>query len=135
MTDISFSCFEQESRKTKKIIRKYFNFITILDINKVEHLELGFGVLTEPPDELKKFPRLWRLSFHDNKINRIDKLLELENLRHLNLWGNQLNHVNGLEKLTKLETLILQQNPNLTKTQIDNLQKALPNCNIIHDAK
>ena len=122
-------------KEVRRKLNKPKGQITILDINKVEHLELDFGVLTEPPDELKKFPRLWRLSFHDNKINRIDKLLELENLRHLNLWGNQLNHVNGLEKLTKLETLILQQNPNLTKTQIDNLQKALPNCNIIHDAK
>ena len=89
-------------KEVRRKLNKPKGQITILDINKVEHLELDFGVLTEPPDELKKFPRLWRLSFHDNKINRIDKLLELENLRHLNLWGNQLNHVNGLEKLTKL---------------------------------
>ena len=35
-----------------------------------------------------------------------------------------------LEKLTQLEDLYLGGNPNLTKAQIDELQKALPKCNI-----
>ena len=39
-----------------------------------------------------------------------------------------------LEKLTQLKTLYLTDNPDLTKAQIDQLKKALPNCNIIHNA-
>jgi hypothetical protein len=43
--------------------------------------------------------------------------------------------VKGLEKLTQLEKLILYVNPDLTKAQIDELQKALPKCKIIHNAE
>ena len=41
----------------------------------------------------------------------------------------------GLEKLTQLTRLSLQANPDLTKAQIEELQKALPKCEISHDAK
>ena len=34
----------------------------------------------------------------------------------------------GLEKLTKLDALWLTNNPDLTKAQIAELQKALPKC-------
>ena len=43
---------------------------------------------------------------------------------------NQLTDVKGLEKLTKLEGLGLNDNPALTKAQIDELKKALPKCKI-----
>jgi len=36
--------------------------------------------------------------------------------------------VKGLEKLTQLGSLILYNNPALTKAQITELQKALPKC-------
>jgi len=36
----------------------------------------------------------------------------------------------GLEKLPELLFLSLGNNPNLTKAQIDQLQKALPKCEI-----
>ena len=38
----------------------------------------------------------------------------------------------GLEKLTNLEFLNLEDNPDLTKAQIAELEKALPKCEIIH---
>jgi len=38
--------------------------------------------------------------------------------------------VKGLEKLTKLKGLSFIDNPDLTKAQIDELKKALPNCKI-----
>jgi hypothetical protein len=38
--------------------------------------------------------------------------------------------VKGLEKLTLLTVLMLQYNRDLTKAQIDQLQKALPKCKI-----
>ena len=42
----------------------------------------------------------------------------------------QLTDVKGLEKLTQLKELRLLFNPDLTKAQIDQLQKALPKCEI-----
>ena len=53
----------------------------------------------------------------------------------LSLSYNQLTDVKGLEKLTKLTRLYLQSNPDLTKTQIDQLQKALPKCQILSNPK
>jgi len=38
--------------------------------------------------------------------------------------------VKGLEKLTKLEELVLNDNPDLPKAQIAELKKALPKCDI-----
>ena len=55
---------------------------------------------------------------------------DLEKVRRLNLGGNQMTDVKGLEKLTKLTFLNLKNNPDLTQAQIDELQKALPNCEI-----
>ena len=48
-------------------------------------------------------------------------------LREFGLWGIILN---GLEKLTQLMLLKLSYNPDLTKAQIAELQKALPKCTI-----
>ena len=59
----------------------------------------------------------------------------LEKVTILILTNNQLTDVKGLEKLTKLERLGLKDNPVLTKAQIDELQKALPKCEIRHNAK
>jgi hypothetical protein len=43
--------------------------------------------------------------------------------------------VKGLEKLTKLTYLYLNDNPDLTEAQIAELQKALPKCVIDSNAK
>jgi len=43
--------------------------------------------------------------------------------------------VKGLENLTQLTTLVLNSNPDLTKAQIDELQKALPRCTIFSSPK
>jgi len=48
----------------------------------------------------------------------------------LSLSNNQLTSVKGLEKLTQLSYLNLSNNYALTKAQIDELRKALPNCEI-----
>jgi len=40
-----------------------------------------------------------------------------------------------MEKFTQLKDLYLYGNSKLTKTQIAELQKALPNCDIISNAK
>jgi len=43
--------------------------------------------------------------------------------------------VKGLEKLTQLKMLRLQDNPDLTKAKIAELQKALPKCKIESNPK
>ena len=48
--------------------------------------------------------------------------------------GNQLTDLKGLEKLTQLTELYLRSNPDLTKAQIAELQKALPKCKIHSNA-
>ena len=60
-------------------------------------------------------------------------LEKLTQLTYLDLSNNQLTDVKGLEKLTGLTELYLMDNPNLTKAQIDQLQKALPKCVIASD--
>jgi len=60
---------------------------------------------------------------------------DYEKVTDLSFQNNQLTDVKGLEKLTQLEKLILYVNPDLTKAQIEQLQKALPKCKITHDAK
>jgi len=40
-----------------------------------------------------------------------------------------------LAKLTQLKWLVLEDNPNLNKAEIEKLQKALPKCEITHNAK
>ena len=61
---------------------------------------------------------------------------DLEKVTMLDLGFNRLTSIpNGLEKLTQLTHLYLENNPDLTKAQIDELQKALPNCKIISNPK
>ena len=67
-----------------------------------------------------------------NQIRDISPLKELKQLTELDLSRNQITDVSALVKLTHLEKLSLLYNPNLIKAEIDNLQKALPNCKIAH---
>ena len=55
---------------------------------------------------------------------------DLMKVTSLFLDYNQLANVKGLKKLTKLGVLWLENNPDLTKAQIAELQKALPKCDI-----
>ncbi len=59
---------------------------------------------------------------------------DLEKVTKLYLHINKLTDVKGLEKLTQLEVLFLGDNPALTKAHIDELKKALPKCDIQHNA-
>ncbi len=76
------------------------------------------------------FKNLDKLNLGDNKLISVESLENLTQLTWLSLDKNRLTDLKGLEKLTKLEVLYLRDNPSLTKAQIDELQKALPNCRI-----
>jgi len=106
-----------------------------------EHLYdvIGLGFerkqLTEVPKGLEKLPSLIILTLAENQLTSVKGLENLTQLEHLILGNNQLTSVKGLENLTELKGLILYNNPDLTKAQIDELQKALPKCEIEHNAK
>ena len=65
-----------------------------------------------------------------NQLTDVKGLEKLTQLKTLDLHDNKLTNVKGLEKLTKLWSLNLTGNPDLSKAQIDELQKALPKCKI-----
>ena len=75
------------------------------------------------------------LNAHRNRISDLSPLAGLTNLRYLGLAKNQITDLSSLAGLKQLTYLTLRSNPKLTRAQIDQLQKALPNCEIIHDAK
>ncbi len=81
---------------------------------------------------LEKLTQLTELGLFGNKLTDVSGLEKLTRLTKLNLRNNQLTDVKGLEKLTQLTELGLHNNPDLTKAQIAELQKALPQCKILH---
>ena len=74
--------------------------------------------------------QVWVIYLNDRQLTDVKGLEKLTRLRELYLGGNQLTNVKGLEKLAKLRDLWIMSNPDLTKAQIDELQKALPKCKI-----
>ena len=89
--------------------------------------------------ELKKadLEEVTKLNLDGYQLTELPKNLEnLTQLKVLVLSKNQLTKLpKGLEKLTQLMSLNLKDNPDLTKAQIAELQKALPKCKISHNAK
>ena len=79
---------------------------------------------------METLTKLEELYIGKNQLTNVEGLEYLTELTSLDLYKNQLTSVKGLEKLTKLKELDLENNPDLTKAQIDELQKALPNCKI-----
>jgi len=89
--------------------------------------------LKKPTGQLTKadLEKVTALNLRFNQLTDVKGLEKLTQLKELGLSDNQLTEVpKGLEKLTQLEDLWLDNNPDLTKAQIDQLQKALPNCTI-----
>ena len=101
-----------------------------------EELEKPTGELTKA--DYEKVTRLHTLnaSYSKNQLTDVKGLEKLTQLTWLDLRKNQLTEVpKGLEKLTQLKWLGLYRNPDLTKAQIDQLQKALPKCRITSTPK
>jgi len=138
-----------------KQIYKRTGELTEADLDKATSLILSYNELTEVPKGLEnlnqltslhlwnnqltdvkgleKLTQLETLNLQDNKLTDIKGLEKLTQLKSLRLENNQLTNVKGLEKLTGLTELYLMDNPDLTKAQIDQLQKALPKCVIASD--
>ena len=100
-------------------------------LTKLKELNLNNNQLTKVPKELEKLTKLTGLGLKDNKLTDVNGLEKLTQVKSLNLSNNQLNELpKGLEKLDQLTRLYLRGNPDLTKAQIAQLQKALPKCKI-----
>jgi Leucine-rich repeat (LRR) protein len=84
---------------------------------------------------LEKLTQLKLLTLGNNQLTEVKGLEKFTQLTYLILNDNKLTDVKGLGRLAKLRQLGLYNNPDLTKTQIDELQKALPKCEIGHNAK
>ena len=104
-------------------------------LTQLKELWLVGSLLRELPKELEKLTQLTYLRLSGNKLTSVKQLEKLDQLTYLRLYKNQLTDVKGLEKLTQLEYLSLDDNPDLTKAQINELKKALPNCYISSDHK
>ena len=75
------------------------------------------------------------LSLEFNRLTDVGALAGLKQLTYLALDRNQLTDISPLSGLRQLQGLDLRDNPKLTKIELDKLQKALPDCVIIHNAK
>ena len=92
--------------------------------------------VNKPTGELTKadLEKVTKLNFGGKNLTDVKGLEKLTHLKRLFLSGNRLTDVKGLEKLNQLTKLGLSENPALTKAQIAQLQKSLPECNIFHTA-
>ena len=102
--------------------------LTSADLGKVTKLTISESKLTDVKD-LENLTQLKELKVLDNKLTKVPAGLEkLTKLESLDFSVGKLTEVKGLEKLTQLKYLWITGNPDLTKAQIDQLQKALPKC-------
>jgi internalin A len=97
----------------------------------VMYLNLSFNEITDLTP-LKILTDLRWLSLWNNQIEDVSPLSELTALYYLDLDENLISDVTALYSLVNLETLFLSYNL-LTEKQVDDLQKALPECNVEFD--
>ena len=109
-------------------LEKPMSDLTSADLGKVTKLTISESKLTDVKD-LENLTQLKELKVLDNKLTKgpagLEKLTKLESL---DFSVGKLTEVKGLEKLTQLKYLWITGNPDLTRAQIDQLQKALPKC-------
>jgi hypothetical protein len=71
---------------------------------------------------------------HDG-IDDLASVSRLTNLEELSVWNNNITDLTPLAGLKNLKQLFIYDNPELTRTAINALQTALPDCIIRHNAK
>ena len=93
--------------------------------------------VNRPRGELNKgfLEEVTQLDIAEYQLTDVSSLAGLKNLNTLYLDNNQLTDISPLMGFTQLKSLSLLFNPNLTKVEIDTLQKALPKCKISHNTK
>ena len=127
-------------KELKQLTHLYLSENQISDVNALKELkQLTYLHLSENQisdvSALKELTQLTVLVLSNNQISDVSPLKELRQLQELYLQNNQINDMNPLKELTELRRLHLVDNPGLTKALIAELQKALPDCKIYHNAK
>ena len=126
--------------KLDQLEELYLHYNQLTDVKGLEKLTqlkelyLNNNKLTDVKG-LEKLTKLKTLGLNNNQLTDVTGLEKLDQLEELSLHYNKLTSVKGLEKLTQLKVLWLNSNPDLTKAQIDRLQKALPKCEITSSPK
>jgi Leucine-rich repeat (LRR) protein len=119
-----------EEKEIRRVLKKPTGELTKADLEKVKGLDFNGNQLTKSPEGLEKLTKLKDLFLSGNQLTNVKGLENLTQLKDLFLEDNKLTDVKGLEKLNQLMRLNLRNNPDLTKAQIAELQKALPKCKI-----
>jgi len=111
------------------------------EINRKDYQGIQSLILLDKEiDDLQAMPvfihaeNLAHLNLYDNQISNLIPISRLDKLRWLNLGRNQITDLTPLKGLTQLKNLYIYENPNLSLNQIEELQKALPKCEIRHNA-
>ena len=114
--------------------------LQITDLTGIEHcvnlqnLNLYVNQINDI-SALSNLTNLTELNIGNNAISDMTAVANLTNLAWLYLGPNYISNISVLANLTGLTKLNLSNNPDLTKAQIDELQKALPKCDIQSNPK
>ena len=114
----------------RKELKKPTGELTRADFEKVTRLDLRRKGGLNDVKLLERLTQLEELFLSVNWLTDVKGLEKLTQLKTLDLSRNNLTDLKGLEKFTQLTFLKLSDNPALTPAQIDQLQKALPKCEI-----
>jgi Leucine-rich repeat (LRR) protein len=109
----------------------YAKHITILKKKypvDIEELNLSYTRIRKI-SFLSNLTNLKRLYLNNTQVKDISALGNLTNLKELDLYKTKVQDISALNSLTNLKTLYLS-NTKVQKTDIDNLQKTLPNLRI-----
>ena len=101
-------------------------------IKKLNHLDALFfsGTPVNTLDPLKDLKKLRVLSFQNTNIDTLEPLKELTDLQTLKIQNTPINSLKPIKELSNLKELLLEGCEKITTEQIDDLQKALPDCKI-----
>ena len=126
---------EMPNLKELNLERNKISDLTPLsELTNLEQLFL-YGNRIKDLSPLKNLQQLKGLKIGVNSINDISPLQGLTKLESLGFIVNSVKDLKPLSGLTNLKQLVLNDNPALTKAQIDELRKALPNCKISSNPK
>jgi Leucine-rich repeat (LRR) protein len=105
---------------------------SIGNLQNLKVLDLDNNNLSSLPKSIGNLQHLQRLDLEDNNLSRLpESIVNLQNLRFLDLSFNNLsNLLESIVNLQNLEALKLGRNPQLPKSEIDNIKKLLPNTTI-----
>ncbi len=108
---------QQEIPKWMKTLAKY----GLIDLKKKYAIDLS---------PLKNLSKLKKLYFETSQIRDLEPISKLENLEVLILENIAVSDLNSLKRLRNLKSLGIENCENITKKQVDDLQRALPNLEI-----